>query len=64
MVITTAQKVYKHLGYFCSKICSQKIPKIAQSGLTVTSKNVGIKMLKCDTQKIIVIYGNILSRKF
>ena len=28
MVFTTAQKVTKHLGYFCNKICYQ----IAQSG--------------------------------
>ena len=35
MVFTTTQKVTKHLGYFCIKICSQEIPKIAQSGHTV-----------------------------
>ena len=34
MVFTTAQKVTKHLGYFCNKICCQEIPKIAQSGHT------------------------------
>ena len=34
MVFTTAQKVSKHLDYFWNKICSQEIPKIAQSGYT------------------------------
>ena len=34
MVFTTAQKVTKHLGYSCNKICCQEIPKIAQSGHT------------------------------
>ena len=34
MVFTTAQKVPKHLDYFCNKICSQEIPKIAQFGHT------------------------------
>ena len=34
MDFTTAQKVTKHLGYFCNKICGQEIPKITQSGHT------------------------------
>ena len=31
---TVAFKVLKYLGYFCSKICSQELSKIAQSGHT------------------------------
>ena len=34
MLFTTAQKVTKHLGYFCYKICCQEFSKIAQSGHT------------------------------
>ena len=32
MDFTTAQKVTKHSGNFCNKICCQVIPKIAQAG--------------------------------
>ena len=35
IVFATAQKVIKHLGYCCIKICCQEIPIIAQSGHTV-----------------------------
>ena len=34
MVFTAAQKVTKHLGYFCNFICCTEIPNIAQSGHT------------------------------
>ena len=34
MVFTTGQKVTKHLGSFCNKICYQEIPKITQSSHT------------------------------
>ena len=34
MLFTTAQKVAKHLGYFCYKICCQGIKTIAQPGHT------------------------------
>ena len=34
MVFTTTQKVTKHLGYFCNKICYHEIIKITQFGHT------------------------------
>ena len=34
MLIQIAYKVNKYLGYFCKKICSQDVLKIAQSGHT------------------------------
>ena len=34
MLFIVAQKVVKYLGYFRSKICSQELSKIAQSGHT------------------------------
>ena len=41
MLFTTAQKVTKHLGYFCYKICCQEMPKIALSGHTGSDVNSG-----------------------
>ena len=35
-VFKTAQKVCKHLGYFCKKSTRQELSKIAQSGHTGT----------------------------
>ena len=42
MVITTAQKVTKHLGYFASRICYQEIPNFALSGHTASTDSLSL----------------------
>ena len=61
MLFTTAQKFSKHLGYFCHKICCQKIPKIAQSGHTECHRHRRIDSFRrqCDQIVVFLLFGHL-----
>ena len=47
MFFKIAQKVAKYLSYFCKKICSQELSKIAESGHTVQYLRRGGILIEC-----------------